>query len=188
MNFEPLLHSTVLVTLAEIGDKTQLLSILLAARFKKFWPLVAGILVATLFNHALAAFAGSLLAGLASGFWVKAIAATAFIAIGLWILVPDDEPEGGMEFKYGAFVTTSIAFFIAEMGDKTQIATITLGADWKPLWQVVTGTTLGMMLANIPAILFGEMILTKIPMKTVRYISCAMFVAIGVWEFIKLLF
>jgi Ca2+/H+ antiporter, TMEM165/GDT1 family len=180
--FDPLIHSTILVTIAEIGDKTQLLSVILAARFRRFWPLFWGILIATLLNHAFAAFVGSLLAGLADGFWVNLIAAIAFIAIGLWVLIPDDEPESNDEPKYGAFITTLIAFFIAEMGDKTQLATITLGADLKPLWMVVFGTTLGMMFANVPALIFGEKILTKIPLKMVRYLSCALFVGFGLWQ------
>lgn len=180
--FDALFHSTILVAIAETGDKTQLLSIILAARFRKFWPLFWGILIATLLNHALAAFLGSFIAGFAQSFWVNLIAAIAFIAIGLWILIPDDEPDENHEPKYGAFVTTLIAFFMAEMGDKTQLATITLGADLKPLWQVITGTTLGMMIANVPAVIFGETILTKIPLKTVRYISCALFVGFGLWQ------
>ena len=108
-----LFHSTILVAIAETGDKTQLLSIILAARFRKFWPLFWGILIATLFNHALAAFLGSFIAGFAASFWVNLIAAIAFIAIGLWILIPDDEPDEDQEPKYGAFITTLIAFFMA---------------------------------------------------------------------------
>lgn len=183
--FDALFYSTTLVTFAEIGDKTQLLSIILAARFRKFWPILFGILIATLFNHALAAFLGSFVAGFANLFWVNLIASLAFIAIGFWILIPDDEPTNDAAPKYGAFITSLIAFFIAEMGDKTQIATITLGANWHPLWQVITGTTLGMMIANIPALLFGEKILTKIPMKTVRIICCLLFVGfglLGLWQ------
>jgi len=179
--FETLLHSTILVTVAEIGDKTQLLSIILAARFRRFWPLFWGILIATLLNHALAAEAGRLLASFTTGFWVNLIASLAFIAIGLWVLVPDDEPETAKEPKHGAFITTLVVFFLAEMGDKTQLATIALGADLTPLWQVVAGTTLGMMIANVPAVLFGEAILTRIPMKTVRIASCVLFVGFGVW-------
>lgn len=178
---DTLFHSTILVTVAEIGDKTQLLSIILAARFRRFWPLFWGILIATLLNHALAAQLGHLLAGLATGFWVNLIASIAFIAIGLWVLVPDDEPETTKEPKHGAFITTLVVFFMAEMGDKTQLATIALGADLTPLWQVVAGTTLGMMLANVPAVLFGEMILAKIPMKAVRIASCLLFVGFGVF-------
>lgn len=183
--FDALIYSTTLVTLAEIGDKTQLLSIILAARFRKFWPLLWGILIATLLNHALAAFLGSFIAGFADLFWVNLIASLAFIAIGLWILIPDDEPEDEKMPVFGPFITALIAFFIAEMGDKTQIATITLGANWHPLWQVISGTTLGMMLANIPALLFGEKILTKIPMKTVRIACCLLFVGfglLGLWQ------
>ncbi|MEK7660751.1 MAG: TMEM165/GDT1 family protein [Pseudomonadota bacterium] len=179
--FDVLFHSAVLVSVAEIGDKTQLLSIILAARFRRFWPLFWGILFATLLNHALAAEAGHLLAGLASGFLVNLVASLAFIAIGLWILVPDDEPETAKEPKHGAFITTLVVFFMAEMGDKTQLATIALGADLTPLWQVVAGTTLGMMIANVPAVLFGEAILAKIPMKAVRITSCVLFVGFGLW-------
>lgn len=184
--FDVLFHSTLLVTVAEIGDKTQLLAIILAARFRRFWPLFWGILLATLLNHALAAQVGHLLAGVATSFWVNLIASLAFIAIGLWILVPDDEPKTAKEPKHGAFITTLIVFFMAEMGDKTQFATIALGADLTPLWQVVAGTTLGMMFANVPALIFGDVILAKIPMKAVRITSCVLFVGFGLWGLFNL--
>ncbi|MCC7259990.1 MAG: TMEM165/GDT1 family protein [Alphaproteobacteria bacterium] len=177
---DALLHSFALVALAEIGDKTQLLSILLAARFRVFWPIILGILAATLLNHAGAAYAGNLLGGLADSYWTGVITSVLFIAIGLWLLIPDKDPEeAGQEPKYGAFLTSVIAFFIAEMGDKTQLATVTLGAEYASTVSVVLGTTLGMLAANIPAVLFGEAILRRIPLKAVRMCACLLFVGFG---------
>ena len=188
MNFIPdtLLQATTLVAFAEIGDKTQLLSVLLAARYRKFWPLFFGILVATILNHAAAAYIGTLLNGLAGRNIIMLVSGIAFIALGLWILIPDKEPDEDEKMpKYGAFLTTVILFFIAEMGDKTQLATVTLGAESHDLLQVTIGTTLGMMIANVPALLFGDVILKKIPLNVVRIISSVLFVAYGIYILIK---
>ncbi len=178
---EALLTSTLLVALAEIGDKTQLLSFVLAARLRKPGAIIAGIFVATIANHALAGSVGVWLAQLADPRWLPWITGIAFIVFGLWTLKPDsldDEPEVGTA---GAFVTTTIAFFIAEMGDKTQFATIALGAQFQgALVAVVIGTTLGMMLANVPAVLVGEALAHKLPMQKIRWVAAAGFVLTGV--------
>jgi Ca2+/H+ antiporter, TMEM165/GDT1 family len=179
---EALFSSTALVALAEIGDKTQLLAILLATRFKKPVPIVLGILVATLANHFLAALVGSEAANLLSGQWFRYLIAGAFIAMGLWTLIPDkiddleDKPA-----RFGAFVTTAIAFFLVEMGDKTQLATVALGAKFHNVWAVTAGTTLGMMLANVPAVFLGNALLKRVPLKLVHGFAAVLFIATGIW-------
>jgi putative Ca2+/H+ antiporter (TMEM165/GDT1 family) len=177
---EALFNSFYLVAIAEIGDKTQLLSICLAARFNKFFPIVFGILFATLLNHALAAMFGSFLAEHISSLYIKVIPAILFIIIGFWLLVPDKMQLDNSEPKYGAFITSLIAFFIAEMGDKTHFATITLGAEYNQTFLVILGTTLGMLAANIPAIIFGEKILKLVPLNIVRIIASLAFIIFGV--------
>ena len=156
---EAFLTSTALVALAEIGDKTQLLSFVLAARLRKPWAIIAGIFVATVLNHALAGSVGVWVAEFIPASWLPWIIGVVFIAFGLWTLKPDtlDDDEAPSEVHpAGAFVTTTIAFFIAEMGDKTQFATIALAAKYDALLWVVLGTTIGMMIANVPAVLLGE--------------------------------
>jgi putative Ca2+/H+ antiporter (TMEM165/GDT1 family) len=179
---EAFLTSSLLVAVAEIGDKTQLLAIVLATRFRKPVPIVLGILVATLANHALAAFAGQFAAGLLAGQWFRVAVAASFIGMGLWTLVPDklDEDEQPRA-RGGVFLTTLVAFFLVEMGDKTQIATIALGAQFANLVAVTAGTTLGMMIANVPAVLLGNALVQRISLKTVRVIAAASFVAVGAW-------
>jgi putative Ca2+/H+ antiporter (TMEM165/GDT1 family) len=177
-----LLHSFSLVALAEIGDKTQLLSILLAAKFKRFWPIFFGILFATLLNHGASAWIGEFVASYITPNLIAKISAILFIAIGFWILVPDKEPEANDEVKFNAFFASFIMFFIAEIGDKTQFATITLGAEYNDLFMVTVGTTIGMMAANVPAILFGENILRVIPMNFFRYAASLMFIGFGVFK------
>jgi Ca2+/H+ antiporter, TMEM165/GDT1 family len=179
---EALFTSTAVVALAEIGDKTQLLAILLATRFKAPWSIVAGIFVATIANHFLAALVGSQAAALLDGQWFRYLIAASFIAMALWTLVPDkvddldDKPA-----RFGAFVTTVIAFFLVEMGDKTQIATIALGARFENLVLVTMGTTLGMMIANVPAVFFGHELIKRVPMNVVRMIAALLFLVIGLW-------
>jgi putative Ca2+/H+ antiporter (TMEM165/GDT1 family) len=178
---EALLSSTALVALAEIGDKTQLLAILLATRFKKPVPIILGILVATLANHFLAALVGSEAAALLQGNWFRYLIAASFIAMGLWTLIPDkiddleDKPA-----RFGAFVTTAIAFFLVEMGDKTQLATVALGAKFHNVWAVTAGTTLGMMLANVPAVFLGNALLRRVPLRLVHGIAAVLFIAAGI--------
>lgn len=185
---DALLTSFPLVTLAEIGDKTQLLSIVLAARFRRFWPIIAGVLVATLANHALSAYAGSLLASFLQGVWPGIITGVLFIAVGIWALIPDHEPESSRLGGHGAFVTSLIAFFLAEMGDKTQLATITLGAEYNDLLMVTLGTTAGMLAANIPAVLMGEKLLKRVPLKAVRVTASLLFIACGLYALSRVQF
>jgi len=176
---EALLTSLFLVAVAEIGDKTQLLSFVLAARLRKPWPIIGGILLATLANHALAGWIGTLLAG-----WVPAtvlawIVGFSFIAFGLWTLHPDSLEDSPRLHRGGVFVTAFVAFFLAEMGDKTQFATVALAARFDSLALVVLGTTIGMMLANVPAVWIGEKLATRIPMKAVRILAATLFLAVG---------
>jgi putative Ca2+/H+ antiporter (TMEM165/GDT1 family) len=177
---EAFLTSTLLVAVAEIGDKTQLLSFALAAKLRRPWPIIAGILFATLANHALAGSAGVWIAGFFSPQMLKWITAAAFFAFAAWALVPDTLELGEQRASRGAFVTTLVAFFIAEMGDKTQLATIALGARYESLVAVVVGTTLGMMIANVPAVIVGERLAERIDMNIMRRIAAATFAVTGV--------
>lgn len=175
-----------MVAIAEIGDKTQLLSIILAARYQRFWPIICGIFVATLVNHAIVAWAGSALGGMIDHYWLNIGVGVLFVGIGLWALIPDDAPDGQPDTKYGAFIACTIAFFLAEMGDKTQLATLTLGASMDVV-SVIIGTTLGMLAANIPAVLFGEAIISKLPLRAVRIATCVMFVCVGIFMLVRTL-
>ncbi|MFC3711135.1 TMEM165/GDT1 family protein [Sphingoaurantiacus capsulatus] len=179
---EALFTSTAVVALAEIGDKTQLLAILLATRFKKPWPIIAGILVATLANHFLAALVGTQAAAFLDSPAFRYTVAASFIAMAAWTLIPDKIDD--LDAKpphFGAFVTTTIAFFLVEIGDKTQIATIALGAQFNDVVLVTIGTTLGMMLANVPAVFLGNELIRRVPMNVVRMVTAAMFLIIGLW-------
>lgn len=180
---EALSTSTAIVALAEIGDKTQLLAIVLAARFKRPVPIVLGILVATLANHFLAALVGSLAAGWLDGPTFRYAVAIGFLAMAAWTLVPDqfDDDEAPAVSRGGAFLTTLVAFFLVEMGDKTQVATIALGARFHDALAVTMGTTLGMMLANVPAVLLGGEIVKRVPLGVVRTIAALFFAALGLW-------
>lgn len=179
---EALLTSTAIVALAEIGDKTQLLAILLATRFKRPWAIVAGIFVATIGNHFLAALLGSRVAALLDGTWFRTLIALSFIAMAIWTLIPDkiDDLEE-KPARFGVFVTTVISFFLVEMGDKTQVATIALGARFHDVAAVTAGTTLGMMLANVPAVFLGAGLIRRVPLGVVRAIAASLFLVIGVW-------
>ncbi len=177
------LTSTALVALAEIGDKTQLLSFVLAARLRKPWPIIAGIFGATILNHALSGSVGVWVAQYIPTHWLPWIVGIVFVVFGLWTLKPDtlDDDEAPSEMHpAGAFVTTTIAFFIAEMGDKTQLATVALAARFDALAWVVLGTTVGMMLANVPAVLLGEGLAKRLPLKLIRWIAAGVFVLTGV--------
>ena len=177
---EAFLTSTLLVAIAETGDKTQLLSFVLAAKLRRFWPIVLGIFVATIANHALAGSVGAFVASLVRPEVLRWVIGLAFIGFGLWTLKPDTL-EGEPDVRpAGAFVTTLVAFFLAEMGDKTQFATIALAARYPSLVAVVVGTTVGMMLANVPAVWIGDRLAHKINMKVVRWIAAALFVALGI--------
>ena len=180
---EAILTSASVVALAEIGDKTMLLAIVLATRFRKPLPIILGILVATLANHGIAAFLGQTIAGLLDGLWFRFAVGAGFVAMAVWTLVPDklDEDEAPGTSRFGAFLTTTIAFFIVEIGDKTQVATVALGARFQDVLLVTLGTTAGMMLANVPAVWFGQRIVDVVPLKLVRTIAAALFLAIGLW-------
>lgn len=179
---EALLVSTLAVAIAEIGDKTQLLALVLAARYRRPAPIAAGILVATLANHALAGWLGTLVAGWFSPNLLRWLVAASFLAVALWALVPDklEEDPTGLPAR-GAFVATLIAFFLAEIGDKTQIATVVLAARFDTLWQVVTGTTIGMLLANLPVIWLGSRFAQRLPMHLARWAAAALFALMAFW-------
>lgn len=180
---EIVLSSTVLVALAEIGDKTQLLALVLAARFKKPLPIVLGILVATLANHALAALVGSQAAAWLQGDWFRYVVAASFVAMGLWTLIPDklDEDEAPPKPGRGAFMTTLVAFFLVEIGDKTQLATIALSAQFQSVLLVTVGTTLGMLLANAPVVWFGDALVRRFSLPLIHRITALLFIGIGLW-------
>ncbi|WP_153133405.1 TMEM165/GDT1 family protein [Dechloromonas hortensis] len=178
---EAFLISTGIVALAEIGDKTQLLAFILAAKFRKPVPIVLGILVATLANHGFAGAVGSWITTLMGPETLRWVLGVSFIAMAGWTLIPDkfDEEDAKLA-RFGVFTTTLIAFFLAEMGDKTQVATIALAAQYQSLVAVVAGTTLGMMLANVPAVIMGDKIADKMPVKVVHRIAAAIFAILGV--------
>jgi Ca2+/H+ antiporter, TMEM165/GDT1 family len=179
---EAILTSIAVVAIAEIGDKTQLLAIVLAARFRKPIPIILGILAATLLNHAVAAAFGYLIAEWLTGRTFQIVLGVAFIVMAAWALVPDKEDEGARKrSSRGIFLTTLIAFFLVEIGDKTQIATSLLAAQFHNIKLVTIGTTIGMMLANVPAVLLGEAVTKIIPLKYVRIIAASIFAAIGLW-------
>lgn len=181
---EALYTSTALVTLAEMGDKTQLLAMLLATRFRKPVPIIFGILFATLANHFLAALVGHSIAGVLTQDWFRYAVALSFIAMAAWTLVPDTIDENAplkAPSKAGVFVTTLVAFFLVEMGDKTQVATVALGAQFDNLLAVTAGTTLGMMIANVPAVLFGEALAKRVPMRALQVGAALLFLALGLW-------
>ncbi|MBI4988039.1 MAG: TMEM165/GDT1 family protein [Rhodocyclales bacterium] len=177
---EAFLTSALLVALAEIGDKTQLLSFVLAARLRKPGAIILGIFVATILNHALAGSAGVWLASLIAPHVLPWATGLLFVGFGLWTLHPDSLDDDPKLHRAGAFVTTTIAFFIAEMGDKTQLATVALAARFDALAAVVFGTTLGMLIANIPAVLVGEALAQKLPMKAIRIVAAGVFIATGI--------
>jgi putative Ca2+/H+ antiporter (TMEM165/GDT1 family) len=179
---EAFLVSTGIVALAEMGDKTQLLSLVLAARFRKPWPIVWGIFVATLVNHGLAGAAGAWITTLLGPRVLRWVLGASFIAMALWMLVPDklDDAGDAKAPRFGIFGTTVIAFFLAEMGDKTQVATVMLAARYQAWFAVVSGTTVGMMLANVPVVWFGDRVTRRVPLRVVHLVSAAIFAALGV--------
>ncbi len=179
---EAFLISTSVVALAEMGDKTQLLSLVLAARFRKPWPIVAGIFVATLVNHALAGAVGAWITSYLGENAMRWILGLSFIAMAIWMLIPDklDEDEVSGHSRWGVFGTTLVAFFLAEMGDKTQIATVMLAAKYNAYLWVVAGTTLGMMLANAPVVWLGDKLVKRVPIRLVHVISAVIFLVLGV--------
>lgn len=184
---DALLSSTFAVAIAEIGDKTQLLTLFLTARFAQRNAIILGILVATLLNHALSAWLGAWLVQWLPPHWLPWIIGLSFIAVGLWVLIPDqDDDEEAAVLRYGAFIATCILFFIAEIGDKTQVATVILAARYDSLFWVIAGTTLGMMLANVPVAYAGSWLMQKIPLALARWSACALFISLGVLSMLAL--
>lgn len=181
--FEALLVSTGLVALAEIGDKTQLLALALTARFRKVWPITAGILVATLLNHALAGALGAWVSAVVPADWLRVALAISFIIMAAWALIPDAEPDADAAPMSGAgvFVATTVAFFLAEMGDKTQVATVALAAKFEALVPVVIGTTVGMLLANVPVVFLGDRLVQRLPLDWIRRTVAVAFLLLGGW-------
>ena len=179
---EPFLVSTGLVALAEIGDKTQLLSFMLAARYRRPWPICWGILVATALNHAMASAVGAWVAGLVAPTTLRWILAVSFVAMAAWMLVPDtlDGDERPASGRLGVFGATTLAFFLAEMGDKTQIATVAMAARFDAFLPVVAGTTLGMMIANVPAVILGDRIAHRLPVRAIHATAAGVFVGLAI--------
>ena len=178
---EAFLISTGVVALAEIGDKTQLLALVLAAKFRRPAPIILGILVATLVNHALAGAAGAWIASVVGPTAMRWILGLSFIAMAAWTMVPDKyEEERERPPRFGVFGTTLVAFFLVEMGDKTQIATVALAAKYDALVTVVMGTTIGMMIANVPAVLLGNVAAEKLPVRIVHGVAALIFAALGI--------
>ena len=180
---ESLFVPTFIVALAEIGDKTQLLALLLAARFRKPWPIILGIVVATLANHFAAGAIGNWVASFFSPATLSWILAASFVAVALWTLIPDklDDDESSKFKRYGPFLTTLIAFFLAEMGDKTQVATVMLAAQYPYFVLVVIGTTLGMLIANVPVVLAGNFAAERLPLTLIRRVAACAFAALAVY-------
>ncbi|MBI6954416.1 MULTISPECIES: TMEM165/GDT1 family protein [unclassified Pseudomonas] len=179
---ESLLVPTAIVALAEIGDKTQLLALILAARFRKPWPIIAGIVAATLANHAAAGAVGAWVSSFFTESVLHWILAVSFTATALWTLVPDkmDDDETSNARRFGPFVTTLIAFFLAEIGDKTQVATVMLAAQYPHLIMVIIGTTLGMLIANVPVVLAGNFAAEKLPLTLIRRLAATAFVVLAI--------
>ena len=178
---EALLVSIGIVALAEIGDKTQLLTLVLAARYRKPWPIVAGIFVATLVNHGIAGAVGAWLTRTIGPEAMRWILGVSFIAMAAWMLVPDklDEDDSATKQRGGVFLTTTILFFFVEIGDKTQIATVALAARFDSLMAVVMGTTIGMILANAPVAFFGEALAKRLPVRAVHVVAAIVFAVLG---------
>jgi len=180
---EAFLSSTLAVAIAEIGDKTQLLSLFLITRFSRKRAIVLGILIATLVNHGLSALLGDWLGTVVPADWARWLIGGSFIVVGLWMLIPDKDDTGPSRFEtLGAFWATLILFFIAEIGDKTQIATVLLAAEFQSTLWVTLGTTLGMLIANVPVIMAGQWLMQRLPVKAAHIIASVLFIAFGVWS------
>ena len=179
---EAFLVSTLVVALGEVGDKTQLLALMLAARLRKPVPIILGIAVATLFNHTLAGLAGAWVRGIVPAMYLRWLLALSFLIVALWALKPDKiGDDAPVSYSHlGAFTVTVVAFFLAEIGDKTQIATVMLAARFNDLVAVVAGTTLGMLIADVPVVLIGKLAANKIPFKAVRIVAAGLFALLAV--------
>jgi putative Ca2+/H+ antiporter (TMEM165/GDT1 family) len=187
MNFEAMMVSTGVVTLAEMGDKTQLLAFLLAARFKKPIPIILGILIATLLNHGLAGALGTWITSILSPELLRWLLGLSFLGMAFWILIPDkiDDTDQPNIARYGVFITTLVTFFLAEIGDKTQIATVALAANYSAPITVVIGTTLGMMLADVPAVFLGSSFAKRLPLRLIHLIAAGIFAVLGLLVLFK---
>jgi putative Ca2+/H+ antiporter (TMEM165/GDT1 family) len=184
---ETLLISAVVVALAEIGDKTQLLAIVLTARFKQPVPIIIGIFCATIANHLLAATGGYFLSDFLSGIWFQYLIAASFIAMAAWTLIPDEIAETKKDHALAnAFIATLIAFFLIEMGDKTQVATVALAARFHSVFLVAVGTTTGMLIADVPAVLLAERATNFVPLRYVRVGAALLFFVLGLWQLIAI--
>ncbi|UOD50500.1 TMEM165/GDT1 family protein [Orrella daihaiensis] len=179
--------STGVVALAEMGDKTQLLALILATRFKKPMPIVLGIFLATVLNHGLAGALGAWITSNVDPNWLRWGLGISFIAMGFWALAPDkfESEQAALKGNWGVFGATFVLFFIAEIGDKTQLATVALAANYTSTSSVVIGTTLGMLIANVPAVLLGDKILSRIPMRLLRWVAAFIFVILGGWTILS---
>jgi Ca2+/H+ antiporter, TMEM165/GDT1 family len=187
MDYHSILISTGIVTLAEMGDKTQLLAFLLAAKYKKPVPIILGILFATILNHGLAGILGLWITQILSPEILRWVLGLSFIAMALWTLVPDKiDDDASFGLKSGVFLTTLVTFFLAEMGDKTQVATIAMAAHYPSPILVVLGTTLGMMIADVPAVFLGNSFAKKLPLKLIHAIAAGMFFVMGVLALLKI--
>jgi len=181
----PFVSSTLAVALAEIGDKTQLLSLLLVTRFRNRGAIIAGILLATLLNHGVSAWIGDWLGQSLSQWWqsdtLDIVLAASFLLMAVWILIPDKEDDSDSRFqRYGAFIATTVLFFLAEIGDKTQVATVLLAAEYQSLLWVTLGTTLGMLIANVPIVIWGQALMQRLPLALARKATAAVFVVLAV--------
>lgn len=182
---ESLFNSFLIVTVAEIGDKTQLLTLLLIHKFKKPWPIIAGIFISTLLNHFVAAWFGGYVVDFIPNQYRAWLLAIIFVIFAFWILIPDRDADLDTQKSYGAFFTTFVLFFFVEMGDKTQLATIALGAQYQSALFVTLGSTLGMLVANVPAVFMGQKILRALPLKWIRYFTCLLFLIFAFYILIK---
>jgi Ca2+/H+ antiporter, TMEM165/GDT1 family len=180
---EPYVVSTLLVALAEMGDRTQLLAIMLASRYRKPVPILLGIFAATIANHSLAAVAGFYLSSLLASVWFKYIVAGSFIAMAIWALIPDKEDDSDKPSRQhmGVFLTTAVSFFLVEMGDKTQVATAALAARYHEILIVAAGTTTGMMIANIPAVFLGHAVTRVLPIRALQIAAALLYLGLGLW-------
>ncbi len=185
--FATLLISLVTVALGEFGDKTQLLALILAAKYRKPWPICLGIVAAILVNHSLAGAFGALLAAWLRPQTLRLIVGLSFLVIAAWTLKPDRVEESDAEHgtAHGIFFATVVSFFLAEMGDKTQIATAVLAAEYHPLWQVVSGTTLGMLIADMPVVWLGARFATRVPLRVARIGAALLFAGLGAWILLR---
>lgn len=183
--FETIFSSFALVAVSEMGDKTQLLAFSLAARYRKPWPVLCGIFVATLLNHGLASTVGVWIAGLVTPKTMAIVLGVLFVAFGVWTLKPDTLEESEKKDRFGPFLTTAVLFFFAEMGDKTQMATVALGARYHSAIAVTFGTTIGMMVTDGLAVFFGDRLAPRVQMKWIRWVAASLFFVFGFLSFVK---